>query len=68
MLFPRQFQGSSNSLLCFFNCSLRGAALGDSIELDSSGCHETDEMRAGPSTEVPMNRVEDPLGEQDPLV
>jgi hypothetical protein len=28
--------------------SLRGAAIGDPIELDSSGCRENDQMRAGP--------------------
>jgi hypothetical protein len=27
MLFPRQFQESSNSLLSFSNCSLRGVAI-----------------------------------------
>jgi hypothetical protein len=30
MLFPRGFQESSNSLLCFSNCSLRGATTGGS--------------------------------------
>jgi hypothetical protein len=48
MLFPRQFQESSNSLLHFSNCFLRGAPLGDPIECDSSGCCENDQMRAGP--------------------
>jgi hypothetical protein len=48
MLFPRGFQESSNSLLHFPNCSLRGAATGDPTDLDSSGCCENDQMRAGP--------------------
>jgi hypothetical protein len=67
MLFPRQFHESSNSLLHFSNCSLRGAATG--------GSHGTWQQWVswewadeGWSTEVPMERVEDPLGEQDPLV
>jgi hypothetical protein len=48
MLFPRGFQESSNSLLHFSNCSLRGAATGGPAELDSSGCCENDQMSTGP--------------------
>jgi hypothetical protein len=64
MLFPRQFQKSSNSLLHFLIVSWEVLPLGEPIELDSSGCHENDQMRAGPSKE----RVEDPFEEQDALV
>jgi hypothetical protein len=48
MLFPRGFQETSKSLFHFFNCYLRGTTTGDPIELDSSGCCENDQMRAGP--------------------
>jgi hypothetical protein len=47
MLFPRGFQESSNSLL-HFSVSWEVSPLGDPIELDSSGCCETHQMRAGP--------------------
>jgi hypothetical protein len=35
-------------LFSIFNCFLRGVTIGEPIELDSSGCHENDQMRAGP--------------------
>jgi hypothetical protein len=41
--------------------------LGNPVEFDSGGRCEDDQM-GGPSTEVPMERVKDPLGEWDPLV
>jgi hypothetical protein len=69
MLFPRGFQEFSHSLLHFFNCSLRGAATGGSHWAWQQWVlwEWPDE---GWPTEVPMERerVEDPLGEQDPLV
>jgi hypothetical protein len=49
MLFPRQFQESSNSHLCFLTVPWEVSPLEDLIELDSSGCCENDYMRAGPS-------------------
>jgi hypothetical protein len=36
--------------------------LGNPVEFDSGGRCEDDQM-GGPSTEVPMERVKDPLGE-----
>jgi hypothetical protein len=66
-MFPRGFQEPSNSLLHFSNCYLRGAATGGycwawqqqvSWEWPDEGC----------SIKVPMERVKDPLREQDPLV
>jgi hypothetical protein len=48
-MFPRQFQESSNSLLHFLIVSQEVPPLGDPIDLESSGCHENDQMRAGPS-------------------
>jgi hypothetical protein len=48
-MFHRGFQESSNSLLHFLIFSLEVPPLGEPIELDSSGCHENDQMRAGPS-------------------
>jgi hypothetical protein len=63
MLFPRGFQESSN--LHFFNCSLRGAATGGSHWAWQQwvSWEWPDE---GWSTKVPMEKVEDPLVEQDP--
>jgi hypothetical protein len=47
MLFPRRFQESSTSLL-HFSVSWEVSPLGDPIELNSSGCSENGQMRAGP--------------------
>jgi hypothetical protein len=47
VLFPRGFQESSTSFLCF-SVSWEVLPLGVPIELDSSGCCENDQMRAGP--------------------
>jgi hypothetical protein len=47
MLFHRGYQEFSTSLL-HFSVSWEVSPLGDLIELDSSGCCENDQMRAGP--------------------
>jgi hypothetical protein len=66
MFFPRQFQESSNSLLHFLIVSWEVPPLGDPPSLTAVGVMRM--TRWGGSTEVPMEKVEDPFGEQDALV
>jgi hypothetical protein len=67
MLFPRGFQESSTSLLHFSDCSLRGATIGGS-QWAWQQWVSWEWPDEGWSIKVPMERVEDPLEEQDPLV